>query len=82
MPSGKNSYGKSWGKLTKQPGTEYQQVSSGGESHSGSPSGKFLPGGRSKEYATNTSGESHGGSPSGKFLGATKGNGDLPPKRS
>lgn len=47
--------GKHWGSLTKQPGKEYQQHSSGG---------------------------SGGGSPSSKFIGPTKGNSDLPPKRS
>lgn len=33
--------GKHWGSLTKQPGAEYQQHSSG-SSGSGSPSSKFL----------------------------------------
>ena len=33
--------GKHWGKLTKQPGKEYQQHSSG-DSGNGSPSSKFL----------------------------------------
>ena len=33
--------GKHWGKLTKQPGKEYQQHSSG-DSGNGSPSSKFI----------------------------------------
>ena len=59
---------KSWVPLTKQPGSEYQQVSSG-ESHGGNTGGKFVPGGRSKEgLTTNTSGESHPGVKSTKFI--------------
>lgn len=72
---------KSWAPLTSQPGSEYQQVSSG-ESHGGNTGGKFTPGGRSKEYATNTSGESHPNVKHGKFCGPTKGNKDLPPNRT
>ena len=75
------SKGKHWGSLTKQPGTEYQQHSTG-ESHEGKPSGKFVPGCKGPEYQTNTTGESH---PSVKskngFLGDTKGNTDFPPKQ-
>lgn len=75
------SKGKHWGNLTKQPGTEYQQVSSG-ESHGGSPGGKFVPGTPKGEYRTNTSGESHSGVKAKKgFLGDTKGNSDFPPKQ-
>lgn len=65
---------KSWAPLTKQPGSEYQQVSSG-ESHGGNTGGKFTPGGRSKEgLTTNTSGEGHSSVKSGKFIsgGASK----------
>jgi hypothetical protein len=69
---------KSWGNLTKQPGTEYQQVSSG-ESHAGAPGGKFVPGTPKGEYRTNTSGESHPSVKTGPFIGHTKGNKDLPP---
>jgi hypothetical protein len=72
---------KSWSDFQKQPGTEYQQVSSG-ESHGGNTGGKFTPGGRSKEYATNTSGEGHPSVKTGKFIGHTKGNKDLPPNRT
>lgn len=62
--------GKHWGSLTKQPGTEYQQVST--RSPSGTPSGKFIPPVIGKEYQTNVVG-SHGGSPSSKFIGQTGG---------
>lgn len=71
--------GKSWGSLTASVGEGYRQVTN--ESHSGPPSGKFLPGPCSGEYRTNVAG-SHGGTPSGKFLGDTKGNRDLPVDRS
>lgn len=69
---------KSWAPLTKQPGSEYQQVSSG-ESHGGNTGGKFTPGKPGSEYNTNTSGESHPNVKHGKFCGPTKGNKDLPP---
>ena len=64
---------KSWAPLTKQPGSEYQQVSSG-ESHGGNTGGKFTPGTPGKEYNTNTSGESHSSVKGGKFIsgGASK----------
>jgi len=71
--------GKSWGSLTAKVGEGYRQVTN--ESHSGPPSGQFLPGGCSGEYRTNVAG-SHGGTPSGKFLGPTKGNSDLPTNRT
>jgi hypothetical protein len=73
--------GKHWGKLTAQPGTEYQQRSSG-ESHKSGTASKFVPGVDGKEYAQRSSGESHSGSPSGKFLGPTKGNKDFPPNHT
>lgn len=72
---------KSWQPLTSQPGSEYQQVSSG-ESHGGNTGGKFTPGTPGKEYNTNTSGESHSSVKGSKFCGPTKGNKDLPPNRS
>lgn len=61
--------GKHWGSLTGSVAAGYQQV--GGESHSGGPSGKFIPTGKSEGYDQTTVG-SHGGKVSGKFLGATK----------
>jgi len=71
--------GKSWGSLTPSVAEGYRQVTN--ESHSGGPSGKYLPGGRSSEFETNVKG-SHGGKVKGKFLGDTKGNRDLPTNRS
>lgn len=72
--------GKSWGSLGAANVSEgYQQVTN--ESHSGPPTGKFLPGPASGEFRTNVAG-SHGGTPSSKFLGDTKGNRDLPIDRS
>lgn len=58
---------KSWAPLTKQPGSEYQQVSSG-ESHGGNTGGKFVPGTPSGEYRTNTSGEGHSNVKGTKFI--------------
>ncbi len=72
---------KHWGKLTTQPGSEYQQVSAG-DSGKGTPSGKFLPGGRSKEFDQKSLGASGKGTPSGKFLGKTKGNSDNSPEKT
>ncbi len=76
--------GKHWGKLTKQPGTEYQQVKHG--THGGTPSGSMIPKAYGKEYQHGKVVGSHGGSPSGKFLGQTKGKirhgSDLSPNRT
>jgi hypothetical protein len=71
--------GKSWGSLTAKPKEGYRQVTN--ESHSGPPTGQFLPGKPVGEFRTNVAG-SHGGTPSGKFLGPTKGNSDLPINRT
>lgn len=71
--------GKAWGSLTAKVGEGYRQVTN--ESHSGPPSGQFLPGSCSGEFRTNVAG-SHGGTPSSKFLGPTKGNSDLPMNRT
>ena len=73
--------GKHWGKLTAQPGTEYQQRSSGADGRSESATRSNMLEGRSKtEYDQKSSpGTSGKGTPSGKFLGPTKGNSDFPP---